>query len=374
MDLNDIRQQINEIDEQIVNLITRRMACSIDVANFKVNNGLPVLNSKRENEVLEKVSSKSPNLSNEMYALYSAIMDISKAQQYPIVYEKSECKQKIFNGFNHSDEKIEKVICAGMDGAYSSIAAKKLFPNAQLSYTEDFSDIFNRVKSGEFDRGIIPVENSFAGSVVENYDHLISFDMYITDAITIPVNHCLMGLAGGANKIKCVYSHEQALAQCAEYIENHGYTPSLYKNTALAAKYVAQSGDDTIAAIASEDAAKINGLEIFEKNIQSSNVNSTRFVAISNKLNIGEDADVISIAFSLPHDTAGALFCVLSRLAALGLNMTKIESRPLKSSPFEYMFYMDFIGNVKDEKTWGLICGLSEELPEFKFFGNYKIK
>ena len=374
MDLNQIRQQINEIDEQIVNLITKRMACSIDVANYKVNNGLPVLNSAREQEVLEKVSSKSPDLRNEMYALYSAIMDISKAQQYPIVYQNCEQKEKIFNGFRDRVGEIEKVICAGMDGAYSSMAAKKLFPNAQLSYTEDFSDIFDRVKSGEFDRGIIPVENSFAGSVVENYDHLIDFDMYITDAITIPVNHCLMGLAGARDKIKCVYSHEQALAQCAEFIDNHGYTPSLYKNTALAAKFVAESGDDTMAAIASERAAQINGLEIFERNIQSSDENSTRFVAISNKLTIGHDADVISIAFSLPHDTAGALFCVLSRLAAMGLNMTKIESRPLKSSPFEYMFYMDFIGNVKDEKTWGLICGLSDELPEFKFIGNYRIK
>lgn len=373
MDLNDIREQINEIDNEIVKLLTKRMSCSIDVANFKVKNNLPVLNAEREKEVLQKVSSKTPGLESEMYALYSAIMDISKAQQYPIVYNSSEYKAKIFSGFENNSTP-SKVICAGMDGAFSCMAAKTLFPNAELSFTEDFSDIFSRVKSGEFECGIIPVENSFAGSVVENYDYLMQYDMYITDAITIPVSHCLMGLSGSKGKIKSVYSHEQALAQCAEFVERNGYTPSLYKNTALAAKYVAEKGDETIGAIASEIAAQINGLEIFEKDIQSSKVNSTRFVAISNKLSISDDADTISISFSLPHDTAGALFCVLSGLAALGLNMTKIESRPLKSSPFEYMFYMDFIGNVKDEKTWGLLCGLKEQLPEFKFYGNYKIK
>lgn len=374
MELIDIRNKINELDREIVRLITERMDCSIEVAKYKVAHSMPVLNSEREQQVLENASRLSPNLSNEMYALYSAIMDISKAEQYPIVYGESDYKTAIFDGFKEHGEPVKKIICAGMDGAYASIAAKKLWPNADLQYTEDFSNIFDRVKSGEFDRGIIPIENSFAGSVVENYDFLMEYDMFISDAVTIPVRHCLMGLTGAINEIKTVYSHEQALAQCAEYLHNKGYTPSLFKNTALAAKYVADMKDPTIGAIASESAAHINGLEIYEKGIQSSDVNSTRFVAISSKLSIDSGADRISIAFSLKRDTAGALYCVLSRLAAMGLNMTKIESRPLKSSPFEYMFYLDFIGNVKDEKTWGLICGLHDELPEFKFFGNYKIR
>ncbi len=374
MDLNDIRLKINELDEQIVKLITERMGCSIEVAKYKVAHSLPVLNAERERQVLSNVASKSPELSHELYALYSAIMDISKAEQYPIVYEKSDYKDKIFDGFGEYDSAVENIICAGMEGAYSSIAAKKLWPNANLCYTEDFSDIFKRVSSGEFDRGIIPIENSFAGSVVENYDLLTAYDMYITDAVTIPVNHCLMGIPGSRDKIRTVYSHEQALKQCAEYLQKNDYTPSVFTNTALAAKFISEQNDPSLGAIASKTAAEINGLEIFDTNIQSSSVNSTRFVAISKKLAISDSANVISIAFSLHRDTAGALYCVLSRLAAMGLNMTKIESRPLKSSPFEYTFYLDFIGNVKDEKTWGLICGLHEELPEFKFFGNYTIK
>ena len=373
MELSEIRNKINELDDQIVKLITERMACSVDVANFKVSNGLPVLNPKREHEVLERICDKSPSLSTELHTLYSAIMDISKAQQYPIVYQDSEYR-KFISSAHSKKTPVNKIICAGMQGAYSSIAAETLFPNAKLEYTDNFSEIFARVKSGEFDRGIIPIENSYAGSVVENYDSLSEFDMYITDAITIPVSHCLMGMPNAADKVKTVYSHEQALLQCADYIKEKQLSPIIYSNTALAAKFVAENGDSSICAIASESAAKANNLEIFDRDIQSSKLNSTRFVAISNTLSINDDADKISISFSLSKDTSGALYCVLSRFAAMGLNMTKIESRPLKSSPFEYVFYLDFFGNVSDEKTLGLLCGLHDELPQFKFYGNYKIK
>ena len=191
-------------------------------------------------------------------------------------------------------------------------------------------------------------------------------------AIHIPIDHCLASVSGAAlENIKTVYSHQQALGQCSEYLHSHKLTPKAYISTAAAAKMVSESSDATIAAICSEKAAKEYGLEILLRSFQDNPNNMTRFIVISKELYIEPDADKISLSFSLPH-TTGSLYEVLFRFAYCGLNLTKIESRPVLGTDFEYMFYLDFSGNVGSRNTLSLLRTLSDELTDFTFLGNYK--
>jgi len=247
-----------------------------------------------------------------------------------------------------------------------------MYPNARLQSVKRWEDVFEAVESGQADLGVVPVENSYAGSVTEVYDLILKHKFFIESAIGLHVSHCLMANEGADfDTINKVISHPQALSQCKEYIKEKRFIPEPCLNTALAAKIVSERGGTNIAAIASEDAADIHHLNVLDRDIQTSKQNCTRFVFISKQLFIEDDANRISLAFSLPHIT-GSLHRTLARFSIAGLNLTKIESRPLPEQGFEYLFYLDFSGNLRDDATVDLLCSLCTELPSFTFLGNYK--
>ena len=253
------------------------------------------------------------------------------------------------------------------------MAAQRMYPNAEIKYYPTFEDVFNAVSSGEIEGGIIPIENSYAGSVVENSDLLIKHDLHINCAYNLPVCHCLVANKGADIKtVKTVISHEQALNQCSDFIKEHGYAQKSAANTAIAAKQVADGDDITVAAIASEATAELYGLQILARAIQTSDNNTTKFVAIAKNMAFSDDSNCISISFCIPH-TPGSLYKTLSKLAAYGMNMTKIESRPDRHSPFQYVFSMDFTGSLCDEATVSVLCGMCKELPVLNILGNYKL-
>ncbi len=372
MDLKDIRKQIDDIDAQLLPLFLKRMECSKAVAEYKAEHNLPVLNAQRENEILDRLSKEAQGNETAVRLLYSTIMDVSRMAQYGKVSGGKKVSRQIDDAINTKFEP-KTIACQGVAGAYSHVAAKRLYESSDISFFDNFEDVFKNVAEGKFDCGIIPIENSYAGSVVENYDLLLKYNLYINNAIKLPIEHCLVAKEGATlESIKDVYSHNQGLLQCADFIKEMGYNSHATKNTAIAAQSVANSDDITLAAIASKEAAEIYGLNILKKGVQSSRFNSTRFVVIAKKMQITRDCDHVSIAFPLPH-VAGTLHRTLSKLAAANLNLTKIESRPMKSSPFSYLFYLDFCGNLFDKNIQALLSGMEEEIPDFTLLGNYKI-
>jgi len=377
MELSEIRKMIDEIDSELVKLLCRRMDCSLKVAEYKAAHNMPVLNQQRENEILERVGTLcdeySSGYGNAAKLIFATIMDASRGLQHSRMGSGSELKNILQSAQKNliAPDKA-RVACQGVPGAFSNQAAARLFPGCIPRFVETFPDVFSAVEKGEADYGILPVENSSSGSVHEVYDLIIKHRFFIVAAAEIPVNHCLLALPGAkVEELKTVYSHPQALAQCAELISALNLEARPYVNTAAAAQMVAQKGDNTICAIASSNAASLYGLEVLKENIQSAENNSTRFIAISRDLIIPPDANKISLIFSLPHVT-GSLYRILSRFAVAGLNLTKLESRPTRSGSFEYLFYLDFEGDFGSPDTLNLICALSEELPAFSFIGNYR--
>ncbi len=376
MELSEIRAEIDRIDEQLTALLCRRMDCSGKVADYKAVHHLPVLNEEREREVLRQVRA----LGDEYHTgygdaaalVFSTMMDASRALQHQRL-DAGESLRARLAGASRAliPADAARVVCQGVPGAYSHQAAGRLFPGTSPRFVPAFSDVFAAVAGGTADYGVLPVENSTAGSVNEVYDLVMKHRFSIAAAVEVPVRHCLLALSGAKReRLTAVYSKQEALAQCAEYIDANGLEARQYSNTAAAAEMVAQSGDTTIAAIASEKAAELYGLDILAKNIQTSNNNTTRFIAISRELVIPGNANKISLIFALPHVT-GSLYRTLSRFAMAGLNLTKLESRPLRGSGFQYNFYLDFEGSLSHPGTVDLLCALSEEMPAFSFLGNY---
>ncbi len=367
MNLDEIRQQIDGIDKDIVELLKRRMDMSLSVAEYKINNGKKVFDSAREEAILDKVDRLGGQYGRAARLIYSTIMEQSRALQYPLVNPSLGIETRPLN-----PDEVKKVACQGVKGAYSYAAAKKLYKNAEIIFCERFADVFDAVERGDAEIGVVPVENSWAGSVHEVYDLLIERKFYIANAVDAKISHNLIGCENAdISDIKKVMSHEQALRQCADFIKENGFEPIGCLNTALGVKKAAEIGDASVGAIGSSIASKEYSMKILAENIASANCNVTRFVSVSNKFYTGEKADKISIVFSTPHKP-GALYAVFSRFAAAGLNMSKIESRPIKNRNFEYLFYVDLIGKLISRDTLCTINSLSEELNEFTLIGNYE--
>ena len=369
--LEEIRDEIDEIDSELVRLFVRRMDCSRRVAAYKEKHHLPILNAEREQAVLKKVAGQAGDLADAARLLFSQMMDISRAEQMRRIASHSPLKDEVNAAVSRSFSP-RSVACPGVDGAFSSAAARKLFPNAVIHFYDDFKEAVDAVSRGTDDTVVHPVENSFAGSVSENYDLIRMRNLKINAGINLPVTHCLIGLPGSSlSDIKRVFSHPQGLSQCAEFLESHGIVPMPYVNTATAAKHIAELKDPSAGAVCSREAAELYGCTVLKEGIQSSDLNSTRFVAASLSGVILPDADRISLCFSLPHVT-GSLCRVLSQLAGFGLNLTKIESRPLRDSPFEYLFFLDCTGNLRNPSILELLSGMQNELPQFYLLGNYR--
>ncbi len=372
-DLKEIRNEIDEIDEQLIRLFSRRMDCSQRVAEYKLENGMPIFNPEREDQVLESVEEKAGKYGAPARQLYATVMELSRALQHDMLGSGEEIKNKILSAnksIPYNSESV-KIACFGVPGTYAHRASRKTFPNAVPDFYPSFQDVFTAIQNGEAEFGVVPIENSSAGSVTDVYDLMLKYRFYIAAESHIAVDHCLAAKKGTSlENVSKVVSHQQALSQCSDYIRSRKLERHEYISTAAAAKMVSEQDDDTIAAICSEEAAEKYGLEILLRGFQNNPSNTTRFLIISKNLYIEEDADKISLCFSLPH-TTGSLYSTLCRFAADGLNLTKIESRPMFGRSFEYLFYLDFTGHINTKDTMKLLCALSDELSEFSFLGNY---
>ena len=371
-DLSDIRADINEIDSELLELFKKRMDCSREVAEYKKLKNIPIINQSRENEILDSVEKNGGEYGAAARMLFSEIMELSRALQHNIIGSGGELKELISSAGALPSADGITVAYQGIKGANSYEAAGRMFPNAVLSGRQTFDDVFDAVDRGEATFGVLPVENSTAGSVSAVYDLILRHRFYIVGALDMRIEHCLAALRQSVMEdIEIVWSHPQALSQCADYISSHGLTAVPKANTAVAARDAAAEKRLNVAAICTPEAAREYGLQILRTGLQDDPFNTTRFIVISKRLYIAPDANKISLCFVLPH-VKGSLYGMLCRFNSLGLNLTKIESRPSKGRDFEYLFYLDFTGSVRSESVTDLLDRLSGEMPEFSFLGNYR--
>lgn len=371
LDLKELRNEIDRLDTQIQQLFERRMDIVKAVAAYKKEHDLPVLHAGRENEVLDKIAAASrPEYRDGSRALFTAVMDISKCSQSQLIQNSNpylEQSSPFVPAAAHT------VACQGVLGAYSHIAARRLFQDECLHFYPHFEDVFQAVVSGAADFGVLPVENSNAGSVMDVYELLKRYNIYIARRVKIKVEHCLAALPGtNFSEIQEVYSHEQAVRQCSSFLKEHQLQTRIYSNTAASAELVAHSRpDEHLGVICSELAAQRNGLRILKRGIANIDENYTRFIVISKTPKHSQDDDLISISFSLPH-TVGSLYRMLTKFYVYNINMEKIESMPIGNKNFDVMFYLDFTGNLTEQNVTALLNDLSASLPQFKYLGNYK--
>ena len=367
--IKPVREDIDRVDKELLQLLVKRMQCSERVAAIKEEYSIPVLNVKREQEILDRVREEAGEYGDSAAALYSAIMAVSRERQHSILAENSGYGAVIDHAPVSMNISGKKIICQGVEGAYSNTAANRFFgEESEIVFKPQFADIFAALENREGDFGVVPVENSAAGSVSEVYSLIMSYKFFICGAVNVFVNHCLCTVGG--QWPEKVISHPQALLQCAEFIKKNKLEKVEFSNTAAAAKRVAESGGQGLGAICSREAAEKYGLTIIREGIQDSKNNHTRFAVISPTAVLPIDAEKISLSFVVPN-TTGSLYRVLERFALNGLNLTKIESRPIKNSNFDYEFYLDFSGNIHSPRVKSLICTLKDELKAFAFLGNY---
>lgn len=375
MTIDESRSEIDKIDSDILRLFEKRMKISDSIARVKMKDGLPVLNTGREQAILDKAkNSVTPEYSQYAVSLCSYIMELSRSRQHDILTAEGGIKFKFNSEISLARAEIAspRVAVQGVPGSYAGIAAAKMYGGCELEFVDSWDKVMCCLQDGSADYGVLPVENSTAGSVIDVYDLLLKYKYNIVKALQLPVSHCLLGVRGAVlADIKDVYTHPHAFPQCKPFFDKHcGLNKIPYCNTAIAAQTVAQMGDRTKAAIASKECAHIYGLDVLAESIQQTDDNCTRFISISKKLELHGEANKISLIFSLPHVT-GSLCRTLSRFSMCGHNLTKIESRPDPKTPFEYYFYVDFIGSISSAQTANMLGALRDELPFFYFLGNY---
>lgn len=371
MELNELRSQINEIDLQMQELFTKRMAVAQQVADFKIGKGMPVFQPEREAEILERVSASAPEgLENATRIYFQTLMDISKCKQFEKVYALyDKSKQIKYNKLDLSGKKT--VAVPGTVGSYNHLACSNLFEDFEPVFHENFEDIFVAVENGETEFGILPIVNSTAGSVAQTYELLRAHDLYICAETKLRVSHCLAVKNGvKLEDIKEIYSHEQGLQQCSDMIKKYGFKTHRYSNTSLAACYIKQS-DKPYGAICSKACADELGLDIILSDVQNATDNYTKFILVSKEILKAEKANTISVCLSLPHQ-ASALYRLLTKFSVAGLNLSMIENMPIANTDFNVVFYLDFSGDIDTPEVLKLMCELETELAYFKFLGNYE--
>lgn len=374
MDLGKLREEIDAIDEKIVRLYEERMKVSEKVADYKIQTGKKVFDKQREAEKLEKIKSMAHNEFNGLGVreLFEQIMSMSRKLQYQKLSESGSEGRLPFFAVDKLETERSKVVFQGAAGAYSQAAMMQYFGEQVNSFHVDtFRDAMSAIDEGSADFAVLPIENSTAGMVSEIYDLLVEFENYIVGEQIIQIEHCLLGVQGAKKEdILKVYSHPQSLMQSARYLLKYDWQQISMQNNAFAAQKVQEDGDKTQAAIAGEHAAKIYGLEVLEKGINQSETNSTRFIIVTNQKVFQKDAKKISICFEVPHQS-GSLYHMLSHFIYNNLNMSKIESRPIEGRNWEYLFFIDFEGNLADSSVKNALRGLREEARNMKILGNY---
>ena len=381
-DLSEIRESINEVDQSLAQLFEKRMELVALVAEYKIENDIPILNSEREKQVIDRAleSLRDKSLSREMEIFFNELMAISREYQSRYIDEKFVAQTRGSDeawGINvlvSRETKKLKIGFQGVEGSFSEEALLNYFGReAMTSSFRFFEDVFMAIDRGDVDYGILPVENSSTGSVNEVYDLLRKYGCHINGEIVLKVKQNLLGVKGASiEDIKEVYSHSQGFQQSAEFFKEHPSWKLIpYHNTALGAKLVSEAGDISRAAVASERAAAIYGLDILKENLNFNSKNYTRFVIVGKDLELDESSDKISVVLTVRHK-AGSLCDVLRLFSQEGLNLLKIESRPIMDKSWEYFFHLDFEGNLQDPNVSRIMDQIRSRTTYFKILGNYR--
>lgn len=372
MELKTYRNEIDRIDDEIVRLFQERMDVAAKIAEYKKEQGMAILQPAREREKLAEVSEKSrEDMQSYMRVLYSLLFELSRT------YQERGNRTELFDKIEYAIDNTPRlfprsatVACQGVEGAYSQLACEKLFKNPRIQYFRNFEGVFSAIEAGFCQYGILPIENSTAGSVKRVYDLMVKHNFSIVRSTRMKVDHCLLAKADHG-EIREIYSHEQAIAQSTTFLKSLGNVKiTVCENTAIAAMMVAQSDRKDVAALSSRMCAELYNLKILKSGVQDEGNNHTRFLCISKNAEIYPGADKTSVMMVLPHKP-GALYKVLARLYALDINLLKLESRPLPERDFEFMFYLDLETSVYSQEFARLMCEIGGICEEFRYLGSY---
>lgn len=374
MELKDYRDKLDTIDDQLAALFRQRMETVREIADYKRANNTPVLNAGREREILYRVTGIcGEELESYTTLLYSTLMELSRDYQASrLTTGESPLCQEIQRAAESCGQFPTRAVvaCQGIEGAYSQLACDKIFPLSQILYFSRFEGVFRAVEAGMCRYGILPIENSSAGSVTEVYDLMEKYNCKIVRSLKLKVEHCLLARPGvQLSAVTEVVAHEQALDQCSEFLKNSGVKVTVFSNNAAAAQYVAQSDRRDLAAIASANCADLYGLAILSDHVANSDHNYTRFICISRELEIYGGANKITFVASAPH-RPGSLYSLIAKFAARGLNISKLESRPIPGKDFEFRFYFDVDASINSQEVQTILSQLERE-NFFTFLGAY---
>ena len=371
MDLSEYRTKIDEIDRQLVSLFAERMATAADIAAYKKAHHLPVLDAARERQKLRQIAELAPAaLQNETQTLYRLLFALSRSYQNRLLGRTSPLHSEIEQAISDTPQLFPTraaIACQGVEGAYSQLACERLFCTPEISYFPDLDAVFAAVDEGLCRYAVVPLESSTV------YDLMMRHNFRIVRSVRLKIDHCLLARPGAQlSDIKEIYSHEQAISQCSRFLQGlPGVTVVRCENTAAAAKRVAESGRTDVAALASRACIGLYGLESLAASVQDQGNNYTRFVCIAKDLEIYPGADRTSLMMVLPHKP-GSLYKVLSRFYALGINLNKLESRPLPERDFEFMFYFDLETSVYSPQFRQLMGELPGLCETFSYLGSYQ--
>ena len=376
MDINELRSQIDGVDKQIIELFRQRQAISENIAAYKLAAGKPIYDPERERKKLVEVAGLAgEDLRTGAIMLFSTLFDLSSTRQMQVMNKTSDLAQRITAAIENTPKQFPQypiVACQGVEGAYSQIACEKIFRTPNIMYFQNFEGVFAAIENGLCEYGVLPIENSTAGSVNRIYDLMAQHNCYVVRSARLKVDHSLLAKKGiKLSDIKEIFSHEQAINQCAGFLKTlPGVKVTVVENTAMAAKMVAESERTDVAALSSHSCASLYGLDCLASSVQDNGNNFTRFICISKNLEIYPGADRTSIMCVVPH-RPGSLFKVLSRFFALGINLVKLESRPIPDRDFEYMMYFDFDTPLYSKEFVQVISELETMCEEFRYFGSY---
>lgn len=377
LNLETIRDQLDQIDDQLTDLFAQRMRLVTDVAAYKKEKGLPILDTERERKIVNRVSLRAgEDMEHYTKLLYQTLFNVSRAYQAEQLRSPSPLTDQLEAAAQKIQEKMPNrvmVACQGTEGAYSQKICDQMFEFADILYMNTFNDVFNAVEKGMCPFGVLPIENSTAGSVTQVYDLMEKHHFHIVRAARQRIDHRLLALPGTKiEDIKTIVSHEQALRQCAAFLAAHpGIQAVSMENTAVAAAFVAKEGKKDVAAIASRECEQLYGLETLSDAVADEENNFTRFICIAKDLQVYKGANKISLMLSTAH-RPGALYRLMTHIAVMGMNLTKLESRPIPGKDFEFRFFFDIEASIQDPAARALIAQLKNEADQFVFLGNYE--
>lgn len=376
MELSDIRKEIDKIDSKLLPLFLERMKLSAEAVKYKKEHSLPILSKTRENEILERVMSESGDMEQYSHRLYMMIFELSRAYQATLSERKSRIKEEIEKALISTEPALPQrasIACQGVEGAYSEEAATKLFPRGNLMFFKTFEAVFDAVENGFCRYGVVPIENSSNGPVKATYDLLHKKNVKIVKSDRLFIRHELLALPGTKlEDIKEIRSHEQALGQCSEFLKKMSSQATIkeFPNTAMAAKSVADGKDRCAAAIASHSGCALYGLECIAEDIQNSDNNYTRFICISKNAEIYPGSNRISFVVEC-ENKPGMLYSIIAKMAALEIDILKLESCPIVGRNFDFMFFFEIASSVNDKKTVAMMESIENECKKLIFLGNY---